>query len=62
MDTASLFLEKNSDVVFVLDKKGVVDSQSTLADGVDLDPRLVLLVDRNTASAAEVMTAALQEN
>lgn len=62
VDTASLFLEANRDVVFVVDKKGVVDSQSTLADGVDLDSRLVLLVDRNTASAAEVMTAALQEN
>lgn len=62
VDTASLFLEGNKPVVFVVDKKGVVDAQSTLADGVDLDSPLVLLVDRNTASAAEVMTAALKEN
>ena len=62
VDTASLFLEANKPVVFVADKKGVVDAQSTLKDGIDLETPLVILVDRNTASAAEVMTAALQEN
>jgi len=62
VDTASLFLEANKPVVFVVDKKGVVDAQTTLADGIDLDSPLILLVDKNTASAAEVMTAALKEN
>mmetsp|Transcript_11583 Transcript_11583/g.20857 ORF Transcript_11583/g.20857 Transcript_11583/m.20857 type:complete len:492 (-) Transcript_11583:188-1663(-) len=62
VDTASLFLEANRPVVFVANKNGVVDTQSTLGDGVDLSSQLVLLVDRNTASAAEVMTAALKEN
>ncbi len=62
VDTASLFLEANKPVVFVADKNGVVDAQSTLKDGIDLETPLVILVDRNTASAAEVMTAALQEN
>jgi len=62
VDTASLFLEANKPVVFVADKNGVVDAQSTFKDGVDLETPLVILVDRNTASAAEVMTAALQEN
>mmetsp|Transcript_56239 Transcript_56239/g.119590 ORF Transcript_56239/g.119590 Transcript_56239/m.119590 type:complete len:492 (-) Transcript_56239:57-1532(-) len=62
VDTASLFLEANKPVVFVADKKGVVDAQSTLGEGVDLESPLVLLVDGNTASAAEVMTAALKEN
>lgn len=62
VDTASLFLEANKPVVFVANKNGVVDSQSTLGDGVDLTSPLVVLVDGNTASAAEVMTAALKEN
>jgi len=62
VDTASLFLETNKPVVFVADKNGVVDAQSTFKDGIDLETPLVILVDRNTASAAEVMTAALQEN
>ncbi|KAL3822629.1 hypothetical protein ACHAXA_006414 [Cyclostephanos tholiformis] len=62
VDTASLFLESNRAVVYVVNKNGIVDAQCTLADGIDLDTPLVLLVDRNTASAAEVMTAALKEN
>ena len=62
VDTASLFLESGKPVVFVVDKKGVVDAKSTLVDGIDLETPLVLLVDRNTASAAEVMTACLKEN
>lgn len=62
VDTASLFLEANKPVVFVANKNGVVDAQSTFTDGVDLESPLVLLVDSGTASAAEVFTAALQEN
>ncbi|KAL7461641.1 hypothetical protein ACHAXS_002056 [Conticribra weissflogii] len=62
VDTASLFLEEDRPVVFVVNKNGVVDSQKTLTRGIDLDTPLVVLVDGNTASAAEVMTAALQEN
>lgn len=61
-DTAGLFLESNKPTVFVVDKKGNVDSQTTYQDGIDLDSPLVLVVDSNTASAAEVMTAALKEN
>jgi carboxyl-terminal processing protease len=62
VDTASLFLDANKPVVFVVNKSGVVDSQATLSTGIDLETPLILLVDHNTASAAEVMTAALQEN
>ena len=62
VDTASLFLDANVPVVFVVNKKGVVDSQQTLTTGVDLESPVVVLVDSNTASAAEVFAAALQEN
>jgi carboxyl-terminal processing protease len=62
VDTASLFLDANKPVVFVVNKSGVVDSQATLSDGFDLTTPLTILVDHNTASAAEVMTACLQEN
>ena len=60
--TASLFLDSNKPVVFVVDKNGVVDSQATLERGIDLDSSLVVFTNGNTASAAEVVTAALKEN
>ena len=62
VDTVSLFLDANKPVVFVVDKKGIVDSQATYKDGIDLQSPLVVLVDSNTASAAEVFAAALKEN
>jgi len=62
VDTAALFLPANRPVVFVVNKLGVVDAQSTLSEGVNLEMPVVVLVDGNTASAAEVFAAALQEN
>jgi carboxyl-terminal processing protease len=41
---------------------GLVDAQETIKAGIDLESPLVILVDEKTASAAEVMTAALKEN
>lgn len=61
-DTAALFLEANKPLVFVVDKKGIVDAQATFQDGIALDYPLAIVVNANTASAAEVMTAALKEN
>lgn len=61
-DTASLFLDKDKPLVFVIDKKGVLDAQSVLVTGKDIEIPLVIYTDKNTASAAEVMTAALKEN
>mmetsp|Transcript_7154 Transcript_7154/g.13581 ORF Transcript_7154/g.13581 Transcript_7154/m.13581 type:complete len:506 (+) Transcript_7154:117-1634(+) len=62
VDTAALFLEANKPVVYVVDKRGVQDNQFTYQDGPELDTPLVVVVNSNTASAAEVMTAALKEN
>jgi len=62
VDTASLFLDANQPIVFTITKSGLVDAQETLKAGLDIDSPLVVLVDAKTASAAEVMTAALKEN
>lgn len=62
VDTASLFLDANEPVVFVVNKNGVEDSQLTLGSGIDVESPIVVLVDSGTASAAEVFTAALKEN
>lgn len=62
VETAGLFLQNNLPVVFVVDKTGVVDSQSTLVTGMALDDPLVIYVNGNTASASEVFTAAMKEN
>lgn len=60
--TASLFLEQDKPIVFVVSKTGVADSQLSLANGMETDAPMVVLVDANTASAAEVFTAAMKEN
>lgn len=62
VDTAALFLEADAPVVFVVNKAGIVDAQATYTTGVDTTIPIVVLVDENTASAAEVFGAALQEN
>jgi carboxyl-terminal processing protease len=46
----------------VVNKSGIADTQSTLVTGWDTTTPMTILVDHNTASAAEVFTAALQEN
>jgi len=61
-DTAGLFLDANKPLVFVVSNKGVIDAQETFQAGIDTETPLVILVDHNTASAAEVFTAALKEN
>jgi len=52
VDTASLFLESDKPVVFVVNKKNEVDAQSTLTAGFELESPLVILTNGNTASAA----------
>jgi len=62
VETASLFLPNNSPVVYTINNKGAEDKSYSIQEGVDLERPLVIVVDSNTASAAEVLTAALQEN
>ena len=62
VNTASLFLEQDKPIVYVASKTGIVDSQAALGTGIDIETPIVILVDSNTASAAEVFTAALKEN
>lgn len=62
VETASMFLEANKPVVYVVSNKGVVSSEETFQDGFDTETKLTILVDHNTASAAEVFTAAMKEN
>lgn len=62
IDTASLFLDTAKPVVFEVNKNGFVSATETFAPGIELGKPLVVLANGNTASAAEVMTAALKEN
>jgi carboxyl-terminal processing protease len=62
VETASLFLEANKPVVYVVSNKGVISAEETFQDGFDTETKLTILVDHNTASAAEVFTAAMKEN
>jgi carboxyl-terminal processing protease len=55
VDAAGLFLEANKPVVYVVSNKGVVASEQTFQDGVDLETPIFLFVDHNTVSACFVM-------
>ena len=62
VETASMFLEANKPVVYVVSNKGVISAEETFENGFDTETSLTILVDHNTASAAEVFTAAMKEN
>ena len=62
VETASLFLKANKPVVYVVSNKGIISAEETFKDGFDTETKLTILVDHNTASAAEVFTAAMKEN
>jgi len=62
IETASMFLEANKPVVYVVSNKGVILAEETFANGFDTETKVTILVDHNTASAAEVFTAAMKEN
>ena len=70
VETAALFLPPGKVVVFVVDKTGREAAEMVLPQSVistdselpDLRTPLYILVNSNTASAAEVLAAALKEN
>ncbi|CAM9334208.1 unnamed protein product [Sphacelaria rigidula] len=63
IDTAGLFLDSGKDVVFIIRKNGSVEGRATLEKGKNADGLpLTILVDKGTASAAEVFAAAVREN
>ncbi|CAM9237742.1 unnamed protein product [Ectocarpus sp. 12 AP-2014] len=63
IDTAGVFLDSGKDVVFIFRKNGSVEGRTTLEAGPQAQGLpLTLLVDKGTASAAEVFAAAVREN
>lgn len=70
VETANLFLPPGKVVVFTVGKDGLQEAQQTLPNGIpsndpslpDLKTPLYIVVNKNSASAAEVLAAALKEN
>ena len=70
IETAALFMNPGKIVVFEISKEGLVDAKQTLPSSIksdddklpDTSTPLYVLVNSNTASAAEVLSAALKEN
>ena len=59
---ARLFLAKEKDITFVVDKRAQTTTYSTFEDGAYMEEPLVLLVDAKTASASEILSSCLQDN
>lgn len=62
VDTAGLFLGKGAVEVYVINKDGTGDTFAADRDGPDTAHPVFLLVNGNTASAAEILTGALKDN
>ncbi|CAM9790994.1 unnamed protein product, partial [Discosporangium mesarthrocarpum] len=62
IDTARLFLHADETIVSVVDRNSIADSYSAIADGKYSEVPLVVAVDEKTASASEILSAALKEN
>lgn len=70
IEVSNLFMPPGKIVVYVVQKDGKVEAQQTLPNGVistdnnlpDLRTPVYILVNSNTASAAEVLSAALKDN
>jgi carboxyl-terminal processing protease len=62
VNVAKLFLPPKTRVISEVDKSGRVTIYINDGVGSDTDAPLYLLVDKRTASASEILTAALQDN
>ncbi|CAM9798807.1 unnamed protein product [Pylaiella littoralis] len=62
IDVARLFLPADERIVSVVDRNGISDNFGTIANGKYSEVPLVLVVDEKTASASEILSAALKDN
>jgi len=62
IDTARIFLPSYEKIVSVIGRTGIVEDYTTTEDGLEIGKPVIAVVDKRTASAAEVLSAALKEN
>lgn len=62
VDVARLFIKSDTPIVYVVDKNGVQDEIDTVGDGLYTEQPMIVLVNKATASASEILAGALKDN